>query len=61
MSEEIIEVTRHDTRAQMALLWDALESYRETCINNSLFDSEWDDICSSMAWIEEDLNALRGV
>ena len=38
-------------------IWFALSEYREKCIpegdkNN---DDVWDDICTSMAWIEEEL------
>ena len=38
-------------------IWNALHSYRETCIpeGDPLYDREWDEICTDMAWIAEEL------
>lgn len=38
-------------------IWDALQAYREDCIPESdpTYDDQWGDICTAMAWIEEDL------
>jgi len=40
-------------------IWNAIHSYRETCIpeRHSRNDAEWDDITSAMAFLTEDLNA----
>ena len=53
-------VTRDNLDSQFGALWRALECYREDCIpegQDPQFDAEWNDICSAMAWIEEDLTA----
>jgi len=38
-------------------IWQALEGYRENCIpeGQTEYDNEWSDICTAMAWIQEDL------
>ena len=38
-------------------LWNALEFYREHGIpeGNQEYDQEWGDICTTMAWIREEL------
>lgn len=38
-------------------IWDALEDFRDTCIpeGDPLNDARWDDICTAMAWIAEEL------
>ena len=54
-------VTRNDLAAQFEAIWTALESYRENCIPEGQdpdYDEEWSDICSVMAWFEEDLTAF---
>jgi hypothetical protein len=48
-------LTRFDKTAQLETIWDALLCYREDCINGPDYDKEWDDICTVMAWIEEDI------
>jgi len=40
----------------LEIIWNALCCYREDCISDSDYDQEWDDICSTMALIEESLN-----
>jgi hypothetical protein len=34
-------------------IWDALDSYRETCdlLNAPIDDNQWSDICTAMAWL----------
>jgi hypothetical protein len=50
-------VTRGDTEGMLALIWEALHSHRENCIpeGGKEHDEEWDEICTAMAWIREDL------
>ena len=47
-----------DQSTHLKCIWDALHGYREPCIPpdiSSGYDEEWDDICTAMAWITEDL------
>jgi hypothetical protein len=48
-------------RADIDLIWQALEGYRENCIPEGVDnnDKQWDDICTAMAWITEDLENLE--
>lgn len=41
----------------LELIWNALQSYRETCIPEGVeeYDEEWSEICTDMAWIAEAL------
>jgi hypothetical protein len=58
---EFKPVTRNDLDAQFGTIWRALECYRADCIpegQDSQYDDEWGDICSVMAWFEEDLTAF---
>ena len=51
-------MTRNDTPAQLDLIWQALEAYREDLIpegRDDAYDAEWSDICTAMWWITEDL------
>ena len=47
----------HDIKQQLEIIWDALEAYRSDLIpeGDEQFDAIWDDICTSMAIIEENL------
>jgi len=62
-------ITRNDRDAQIELIWNALEFYRENGISETTEggndsetavanDKEWDDICTVMAWIAEDLEMI---
>jgi hypothetical protein len=54
-------VTRNDLDAQFGAIWRALECYRADCIpegQDPQYDEEWNDICSVMAWFEEDLTTF---
>jgi hypothetical protein len=44
-----------DMEEQIALIWNALVSYREDLIRGKEYDSEWGDICTAMAHIQEGL------
>ena len=48
----------HDTESWLDTIWSALHAYREDCIpeGNEDYDDEWSDICTAMAWIEEQLS-----
>jgi hypothetical protein len=48
-------LTRFDKTAQLEVIWEALECYREDCISGPEHDSQWDDICTVMAWIQENM------
>jgi hypothetical protein len=44
-------------RNSLELIWNALSFYREHGIpeGSQEYDNEWDEICTTMAWIQEDL------
>jgi hypothetical protein len=50
-------VTRNNPESWMPALWEALEAFRENCApeGNPESDADWDDLCSIMAWLREDL------
>ncbi|WP_375264082.1 hypothetical protein [Palleronia sp.] len=49
--------TRNDTEGQLAVIWDALAGFREDCIpeGEELYNAQWDEITTAMAFITEDL------
>ena len=51
------EAIMHDINQQLAIVWAALEAYRADLIpeGDPDYDEQWDDICTAMAVIEEDL------
>jgi hypothetical protein len=51
-------MTRNDLDSILETIWQALEGYREDCIpeGQADYDDQWSDICTAMAWIQEDLN-----
>lgn len=53
----------HDRDTWFETIWNALHSYRETCIpeGDEQYDDEWSDICTAMAWIDEDMFRLEGL
>ena len=55
------ELKANDIRSAIDTIWDALHAYREDCIPESdpMYDDQWSDICTAMAWIQEDLNAME--
>ena len=51
-------------RNEIETIWDALHSYRETCIPEGVtphYDVIWSDICTVMAKIEEELEVWENV
>lgn len=48
----------NDKASWLAVIWDALEGYREEAIPEGVepeYDEEWDNICTAMAWVAEEL------
>lgn len=54
-------LTRFDTPALIETIWEALEGYRENCIPEGVDnnDQQWNEICTAMAWLTEDLEAYH--
>ena len=36
-------------------------SVREDCINGEEYDAQWDDLCTVMSWLEEDLEEFDSI
>ena len=52
------EVTRNNPESWLDRIWDALHAYREELIPEGAcisFDEEWDELCTAMAWLREEL------
>ena len=51
----------HDIKQQLEIIWDALEAYRSDLIpeGDEQFDEIWDEVCTAMAVIEENLKAME--
>ncbi len=47
-----------DAKAELEIVWEALTEYRDRCIpeGEASNDTEWGDICLSMARLEEVLD-----
>ena len=52
-------MTRNDFKSQLEIVWAALEAYRADLIpeGDEMYDNIWNEVCTAMAWIEEDLEA----
>jgi hypothetical protein len=50
-------LTRADKSTWIATIWPALWAYREDCIpeGDESYDAQWDEICTAMAWITEEI------
>tara|TARA_R110002074_G_scaffold395060_1_gene582958 strand:+ start:22 stop:210 length:189 start_codon:yes stop_codon:yes gene_type:complete len=50
--------TDYNARSALTAIWEVLHGYREDLIpeGDESYDSQWDDICESMAAIHEALN-----
>ena len=46
-----------DPHTWVETVWGALHAYREDLIpeGDEMYDDQWDDICSAMGWISEEL------
>ena len=51
----------HDVKEQLQTVWAALEAYRSDLIpeGDPDYDEKWNNICTAMAVISEDLEALQ--
>ena len=51
------------SRDEFNKVWIALEGFRENCIPEGVaeYDNQWDDICTVMAKIEEELEIWENV
>lgn len=51
------ELTYFDKETWLSVVWAALHSHRENCIPEGTpeYDEEWDEICTAMAWVREEL------
>jgi len=51
----------HDIKQQLEIIWDALEAYRADLIQegDEQHDAIWDEVCTAMAVIEENLKAME--
>ena len=47
------DLHRYDKTSWLDTVWDALQGFREDCISTD--DEQWDEICTAMAWITEEL------
>lgn len=47
----------HDKESWLDTIWLALEAFRDDCIpeGDESYDRQWNDICTAMAWIREEL------
>jgi hypothetical protein len=54
---ESMGLQRSDAESWMKTVWEALEEYKESCLKEETeeFADKWDDICTAMVWIREDL------
>ena len=59
----IYNLNHNDMDSILNTIWLALEGYRENCIpeGDTQYDAQWSDICTAMAWIQEDLNAQEEI
>ena len=50
-------LTHSDRASWLETIWDALHCHRENSIpeGDKMFDREWDDICTAMAWVTEEM------
>ena len=54
--------TNFDQYESMDYIWEVLCDYRENCIPEGVDNNDdiWDEICTSMAWIEDALGMRHG-
>ena len=50
-------LTCADKVSWLETIWEALAGFREDCIpeTDPTYDRQWDDICTAMAWITEEI------
>jgi len=47
------ELHRYNKTSWTETVWNALQGFREDCISTD--DDLWDEICTAMRWIEEEI------
>lgn len=53
-------LTRADRASWLETVWNALHRFQEDCLpTDEAYDHIWDDICTAMAWIAEELNVEK--
>jgi hypothetical protein len=51
-------MTRNDFKGQLEMVWGMLEGWRDHHPEGTKHNDEfWNEVCTAMAWIEEDLEA----
>jgi hypothetical protein len=57
MRETKMKLNANDKDTWVETIWDALFKYRDNCIpeGDANYDAECGDICTAMAWLEEEL------
>lgn len=55
--KESVEIQSNKPASWVNCIWEALQAFREDCIPecDPTHDEQWDDICTAMAWISEEL------
>lgn len=50
-------LTASNRESWVQTVWGALHGFRQNCIpeGDLMFDAQWDDICTAMAWISEEI------
>jgi len=58
-----MSMNRNNSREHIEVIWDALYAYREDLIpeGDPQYDEIWSDVCTAMAWIQEDLGVEEEV
>ena len=56
-TDDAVELTYSDRASWIETIWDALQEFRDVNIPEGPphHDAQWDDICTAMAWISEEL------
>ena len=62
MNTKETNLRANDRQSMLDIIWEALSCYREDCIpeGQDNYDEVWHEVCTAMAWIEEDLARLDG-
>jgi hypothetical protein len=63
MNTKLSNLRANDRQSMLDTIWSALHCYREDCIPEGRleYDDDWSDVCTAMAWIEEDLVRIERV
>ena len=52
---ECLEIKNFDSKMACHLIWEALEKLHNLPSDKRLSEKQWDDVCTAMAWIVDDL------